>query len=367
VTDISTQNFGFLSAHDTQLVRLGALAERYFRDDPNTCLIKLRQFGEVLAQLTAAKSGFFASEDEPQSDLLRRLKFERVVPREPADLFHQLRISGNRATHSHAGDYAEALSALKIARQLGVWFHRTFENAKFAPGPFVPPPAPAAGTDSLRDELERLRRVLNDARSEAEKARIIAEAATQGQLSAEERAKKERGERAIWEQLAAEAEQAKAQLAAELRALQDQAAASPANTTEAVVAQAEKAAARLDMDEAATRTMIDQQLRDQGWEADSQTLRYAAGARPAQGRAMAIAEWPTESGPADYALFDGMRCIAVIEAKRQRKNVSSAIDQSERYSRGIKLDDSALANGGPWGDIVYPSYLPPTVGPISNS
>ena len=42
---------------------------------------------------------------------------------------------------------------------------------------------------------------------------------------------------------------------------------------------------------------------------------------------MAIAEWPTASGPVDYALFDGMRCIAVIEAKRQRKNVSAAIDQ----------------------------------------
>jgi type I restriction enzyme R subunit len=35
--------------HDPQLVRLGGLAERYFKDDPNTCLIKLRQFGEVLA------------------------------------------------------------------------------------------------------------------------------------------------------------------------------------------------------------------------------------------------------------------------------------------------------------------------------
>ncbi len=34
-----SENFGFLSAHDPQLVRLGALAERYFEDDPNTCLI----------------------------------------------------------------------------------------------------------------------------------------------------------------------------------------------------------------------------------------------------------------------------------------------------------------------------------------
>ena len=43
-------NFDFLGKYDVQLVRLGALAERYFKEDPNTCLIKLRQFGEVLAQ-----------------------------------------------------------------------------------------------------------------------------------------------------------------------------------------------------------------------------------------------------------------------------------------------------------------------------
>lgn len=59
-------NFGFLAAHDAQLVRLGGLAERYFKDDQNTCLIKVRQFGEVLAQLTAAKAGLLTSTEEQQ-------------------------------------------------------------------------------------------------------------------------------------------------------------------------------------------------------------------------------------------------------------------------------------------------------------
>ena len=129
-------NFDFLGKHDAQLVRLGALAERYFKEDPNTCLIKLRQFGEVLAQLTAAKAGLLASPEEPQADLLRRLKFERIVPREVGELFHQLRIAGNRATHAQADDHAEALSMLKIARQLGIWFHRTFGQASFSAGTF---------------------------------------------------------------------------------------------------------------------------------------------------------------------------------------------------------------------------------------
>src|ERR1700730_185131 len=106
----TSANFSFLAQHDAQLVRLGALAERYFRDDPNTSLIKLRQFGEVLAQLVAAKTGLFRSPDEPQADLLRRLNLERITPRQVGDLFYQLRITGNRATHELAGTYDEALT-----------------------------------------------------------------------------------------------------------------------------------------------------------------------------------------------------------------------------------------------------------------
>ncbi|MCK6513424.1 hypothetical protein L6R29_26140 [Myxococcota bacterium] len=34
---------------------MGRLAERYFADDPKTCLIKLRQFGEILLQEVAAR------------------------------------------------------------------------------------------------------------------------------------------------------------------------------------------------------------------------------------------------------------------------------------------------------------------------
>jgi type I restriction enzyme R subunit len=75
---IATANFSFLAAHDPQLVRLGALAERYFKDDPTTSLIKLRQYGETLAQLVAAKAGLYRDSQEPQADLLRRLRFDRV-------------------------------------------------------------------------------------------------------------------------------------------------------------------------------------------------------------------------------------------------------------------------------------------------
>src|SRR5690554_6589950 len=114
---ISSANLAFLALYDTHLVTLRALAERYFRDDPSTCLIKLRQFGEALAQHLAARSGLLETPDETQVDLLRRLKYERAASREVVDLFHQLRVVGNRATHGNIGDHSEALANLKIARQ----------------------------------------------------------------------------------------------------------------------------------------------------------------------------------------------------------------------------------------------------------
>jgi type I restriction enzyme, R subunit len=139
-----TENFGFLGDHDPELMKLGAMAERYFHDDPPTALIKLRQFAELLSKLIAASNALYVGERETFEDTLRRLSYERIVPRETADLFHALRKFGNAAVHEARGTHAEALSGLKLARQLGIWFHRTYgKKPNFKPGPFVSPPEPA--------------------------------------------------------------------------------------------------------------------------------------------------------------------------------------------------------------------------------
>lgn len=111
-------NFAHLREHDEQLLRLGLLAEKYFTDDPNTCLIKLRQLAELLAQLAAARVGLFESVQESQYDRLRRLQDHGILPREIAKLFIEIRRSGNAASHSLAGDHGAAISGLKITWQL---------------------------------------------------------------------------------------------------------------------------------------------------------------------------------------------------------------------------------------------------------
>jgi type I restriction enzyme, R subunit len=131
-------NFGFLSTRYPELERIGARSEHYFSEDPIISLMTVRRFGEVLAQLVAAGSGLFADTGEAQTDLLRRLRVDGNYPRNVLDLFHQLRLAGNAAVHNHEGDHTTALACLKMARQLGIWFYRTFVDRNFKAGPFQP-------------------------------------------------------------------------------------------------------------------------------------------------------------------------------------------------------------------------------------
>ncbi|MBK5915571.1 type I restriction-modification system endonuclease [Rhodocyclus purpureus] len=321
-------NFAHLEQHDPQLLRLGMLAERYFSEDPNTTLLKLRQLAEVLAQLVASRAGLANVPEENQYDLLRRLQGEGVLPREVAQLFGEIRRTGNEANHALSGDHRSALAALKICWQLGLWFHRTFRDAGFKSGPFVPPVAQKSADSELHEELATLARELADYRkTHAQTAERLQ--SMQAELAAA------RDEQAFWSQMASEVEQEKITLARRLAEQQAAAAAQPKDFRVRLAQAASSAAESLVLDESATRKIIDAQLREAGWEADSQKLRYGKGTRPQKGRNLAIAEWPTDTGPADYVLFAGLTPIATVEAKRRNTNVSGALQQAKRYSRGF--------------------------------
>lgn len=343
----SRTNFGHLEVHDEQLVRLGMLAERYFPDDPNTALLKLRQLTELLAQLVATKVGIYASRDEAQYDLLRRLQDQGILPREIAQLFGEVRRAGNAASHAIVGDHRTALAILRITWQLGVWFHRTFANAAFKSGPFVPPAPPMDESDELRAELATLAKALAEHQA-AHNEVTVRLASTEAKL------RDAKDEQAFWEQMAVEAEQGKVALEQKLAAEQAQTVAQPKSTVAALVSAAAAAAGAVELDEADTREIIDEQLRQVGWTVDSASLTYSKGARPEKGKNLAIAEWPTASGPADYVLFVGLMPIAAVEAKRKNIDVSGSLQQAKRYSRSFKADHISASPGGPWREFHIP-------------
>ncbi|QSY95316.1 type I restriction-modification system endonuclease [Rhizobium bangladeshense] len=343
-------NFDHLREISPELHRLGVLAERFFSEDANTSLIKSRQFGEYMVKEIAALSGVYdPTGRETANDLIRRLSALQVLPKEVSDIFHAIRKRGNDAAHSLAGSPSEALAALKFCRALGVWYRRTYgRDAGFKPGPFVPPKASSSIDETTRSELEALRRQVQEAEARLAAAHASAEELTKARAAAEELARQAAADSAVLAQTAVEMEANQAELAQKLAQLQKEAEDQPQQMQMEFRQAGLQAASRLELDERQTRRLIDMQLVDAGWEADSGTLVHQKGARPEEGRNLAIAEWPSEGGRADYALFIGLTCVGVIEAKRESVDVPSTLHQAERYARTIELPADHRHPHGPW-------------------
>ena len=92
------------------------------------------------------------------------------------------------------------------------------------------------------------------------------------------------------------------------------------------------------------KTLIDGSLTKWGWE----IIRFNPAIPLASYSHHAVEEFPTENGPADYALFVNGRCLGIVEAKRQTVGPQSAVVQAERYSRGMQ------ATGITWRDFRVP-------------
>jgi len=346
-----TSNFEFLKAHDPLFYQLTSTAEWTFASDPNTTLIKLRQFGEAVAREIASRCRIRFDQRTTQADLLYELQRELRMAPEIRNLFHTLRIEGNKASHEFQTQHPDALKGLKLAHALAVWFHKACgqDGPQFQAPAFVEPQDPSQGLSALQTEIAQLQ-------TELENSQVQLQA--QAQLKAlleQERAQFEQVRQQMaqvqaeqQERLAAQEAQQQAQQASFEARLQDLDAAQPPEASTAKVRQ--KLQARIQaanqsfsLNEALTRILIDQQLCDAGWQADSKNRRYAKGARPQKGVNQAIAEWPTAGGQsADYVLFAGLTPLAVVEAKRENTNVAGKIPQAERYAAGFQPTSSMV-------------------------
>jgi type I restriction enzyme, R subunit len=81
--------------------------------------------------------------------------------------------------------------------------------------------------------------------------------------------------------------------------------------------------------EATARLLIDARLQLAGWVVqDLSALNLAAGS------GVAVREYPTDTGPADYVLFIHRQAVGVIEAKRDEagETLTIAEGQTARYA-----------------------------------
>ncbi|MCG8426468.1 MAG: type I restriction-modification system endonuclease [Chromatiales bacterium] len=307
-----------------------------------------------MAQDLASRAGVTFDESTTQADLLWKLNREIRLDPQICELFHTLRIEGNKATHQFQTQHREAIDGLKVARVLAIWYHRSFgkQGSGFKPGTFTSPQDPSHQLQALQAEIEQLKGQLTDSNQQLESSQQLASLISQEKEEYEALAiqmdEEARTYSQVAEQAEAELEVQKKAFEVQLKELQEQAASKLVNVQE-VIAETQKASKDFSLNEELTRILIDQQLIDAGWEADTKNLTHKLGARPEKGKNKAIAEWPMPNPHtgglqrADYVLFAGLIPIAVVEAKRENKNVAGKIGQAERYAAGFTQSTSMTA------------------------
>ena len=297
-------NFDFLDNEFPVLAQFGKRAELYLYSDSNSCLMKLGMIGETVVNLMFTYDRITLPAENTAVNRIAVLFREGLLTQDLVDILHALRKVRNKAVHENYASVVDGKVLLQMAHSLCEWFMQTYGDWNYKNKPFVLPtnlPVEASTDTGAEQEHEK--------------------------------------------QLSKEAE--------------EKAAASDSVAKEKRRQQAAKAASQRQKTEAETRYMIDQQLRQVGWEADTENLRFSKGTRPVKGRNLAIAEWPTDStvgnhGRADYALFIGLQFVGIIEAKAEHKDIPSVIDyQGKDYPRNIRAED-AVYQVGTWGGYKVP-------------
>ena len=116
--DLKSLNFEPLRAVYPELANMGGYAEHYAHSDPESALVKLRNFAERLVDRIYIK---LMLERVPQSnfvDLLHNSSFQSVAQPLVLDKLHLLRRLGNRGAHGEGVIATDAVRCVQEAWQL---------------------------------------------------------------------------------------------------------------------------------------------------------------------------------------------------------------------------------------------------------
>ena len=297
-------NFDFLKDKFPALENFGKLAEKYLYNDSNSSLIKIGMMGETIVDLMIKYDDIQIYEDATAVQKISTLEKEGLLSKDINDILHYIRRYRNKAVHQNFENVEANKILLKLSHDLAEWFMQTYGDWEYRKKEYILPVDEGKTLKVDKEkEAKREERLVEKAEKVAEKSSPI-----------------DRKER---------------------------------------VRQAKKAAKLRTINESETRFIIDEQLREVGWEADTENLRHSYGTRPEKGRNLAIAEWPIQGANGndnyvDYALFIGKRMVGLIEAKAYNKDIYSTIDyQCKEYAAGVRDADTEYLQGG-WGKYKVP-------------
>src|SRR5579885_1310621 len=90
------------------------------------------------------------------------------------------------------------------------------------------------------------------------------------------------------------------------------------------------------------KKFIDSTLRECGW----RVVPFCDGKPLASQNFCAIEEYPTDKGPADYALCVDGQILGILEAKKLTLGPQNVLSQAERYSKGLRKNGLAFGEFG---------------------
>lgn len=274
-------NFGVYAEKIPILANIGKQAENNLYIDPNTTLTKMRLFCEKLVEFIFFEEGLEKPYNDSLNDRLKILKFQSILPDDEISFLHKIKNLGNKAVHEGYSDLESALLSVQLAYRITKHIAYSYLKIDITRKEFIDPKSLAkSNIKNVENEYKGLESKF--------KAIIIK--------------KKKIDEKEI----------------------------------SLIRNRSIEALKKIPRTEAETRLLIDEQLREAGWEVDSENIKYSKGTRPEKNKNKAIAEYPIKGqNHCDYALFAGLKFIGIIEAKKFEKDVLSDLTQSKRYSIDI--------------------------------
>jgi superfamily I DNA and RNA helicase len=132
-------NFSFLKTKWSNLAEIAELAEENLYQDPNTTIVKLRMFTEQIVDYIYAYDNLEEPEENSFFNKLKLLEREELIQGEIEDVFHTLRIEGNKGVHESLDSTETANTLLSLSHKLAVWFMQLYGDWNYEANKFKLP------------------------------------------------------------------------------------------------------------------------------------------------------------------------------------------------------------------------------------
>ena len=169
------------------MAELGSSAEQYAYADPQSAIVKLRNFAESYVGFIYQELSLPAYGAQSFFERLDNQSFKEAVEQCVLDKLHLIRMKGNKAAHLGGVSINDALNCVKEAYFLAAWLYAAYHGDRVEELPRYLPPEPVTPEDQqLKQDKKRLQENLNLQTADLQQAKAELEAAQREQQAIQE-------------------------------------------------------------------------------------------------------------------------------------------------------------------------------------